>query len=68
MNRNIRNKKENITEMKNGFNGFTSRPDRARVRVKTSELEDRLIEIIPTKTQREIKVEKGHTYRNGRHL
>lgn len=38
--------------MKNAFNGLISRPDRARVGVKSNELEDRLIEIIPTKTQR----------------
>lgn len=37
-NGNIRNKKENIMEMKNVFNGFISRPDRAKVGLKSVNL------------------------------
>jgi hypothetical protein len=47
--------------MKNAFDKFISGLDRARARGKISMLEGRSTEI-----QREIKAEKGHTYRNWR--
>jgi len=61
-----RNKKKTLTEIKIAFNGFISRSDRARVEVKMSDLEDRLIEIIPTETQSKIMTENRHTYRDGK--
>lgn len=48
--------------------GSSSRLNRARTGVKISELDDRLIEIIPTKTQREIKITRGHRCRGARNM